>query len=54
MKKDLLSTVGFLIYIILSCFDRFILPIPDVIYIPVMVADIIMIFVGIILMKKNR
>ena len=41
MKKDLLGTlgyiIGFLIYIILSCVDRFIVPIPDIIYIILMV-----------------
>ncbi len=52
MKKDLLIAIGFIIYIVLSCVDRFIVSIPNVVYIPFMIVDIILIIIGIIIRKQ--
>ena len=58
MKKDLLGTlgyiIGFLIYFILSCVDRFIVPIPDIIYIILMVVALTLIVLGLITRRKNK
>jgi len=58
MKKDLLGAlgfvVGFLLYFILSCVDRFIIPIPDVIYIILMVVALILFIIGLITRRKNK
>ena len=54
MKNDYLIVVGFIIYIILSFIDRFIIPIPDIVYIPIMIVDLILIVTGIILRKREN
>ncbi|MBQ6884500.1 MAG: hypothetical protein IJN56_02050 [Clostridia bacterium] len=54
MKNEFLITAGFIVYIILSGIDRFFVSIPNIIYIPVMIANFILIIVGIILKRKNK
>lgn len=47
MKKELFRIIGFTTYIVLSCVDRFVAGIPDIIYIPVMIVALALIIVGI-------
>lgn len=54
MKNDIFIAVGFLVYIVLSCIDRFIIPIPDMVYIPVMILDFILLVIGIVLRKREN
>jgi hypothetical protein len=47
MKKNLLITIGILIYVILAIVDRVIIKIPDYIYIPVAILEFILLIIGI-------
>ena len=51
MKKNLLITIGILIYVILAIVDRVIIKIPDYIYIPVAILGIILLIIG---KKSNK
>ena len=46
MKTDGLIALGVLIYVLLSCLDRFIVSVPNFIYIPVMIVGIALVLVG--------
>lgn len=55
MKKgSIFTTVGMLIYLIVSIIDRFVLELADYIYIPIMIAGIILMIIGIIQNKRNK
>ena len=54
MKKSLLPILGIIIYIILAVFDKFILKVPDYIYISVGLLSIILIIIGLIKDRKNK
>ncbi len=55
MKEPrLLSTIGLLIYVIASIFNRFIKHIPDAIYIPIVLAALVLCFVGIWLDRRKK
>ena len=52
-ESKLIST-GVIIYIILNCISRFVIEIPNIIYIPIAILGIIMILVGAFIEKRNK
>lgn len=55
MKKgNIFTSIGMLIYLVISIIDRFVLKIADYIYIPIMIVGIILIIIGIIQNRKNK
>ena len=55
MKKEMyLQTIGIFIYIITSIIDRFIMAIPDYVYVPIMVIALSITVIGIIKNKRNK
>ena len=53
MKKNKLIGIGFLLYLLLTIVDRFILSIPDIIYIPTAILGIAFILTGIFQANKK-
>lgn len=53
MKKSLLPIVGIIMYIILSIVDKFIIKVPDCLYIAVGISSIVIIIIGIIKDRKK-
>ncbi|MEG0368088.1 MAG: hypothetical protein RR585_14695 [Coprobacillus sp.] len=51
-KSFVYVVVGALIYMIVSAIDRFLLPVENIIYIPVVIVAVIFMLIGII--KKGR
>ena len=45
---------GILIYVLLTCFHRFLYPIPDSIYIPFAIIGILLILYGFLVNKKRE
>jgi prepilin signal peptidase PulO-like enzyme (type II secretory pathway) len=55
MKKgSIFTTIGMLIYLVVSIIDRFVLEIADYIYIPIMLIGILIIIIGIIQNRRNK
>ncbi len=53
-KKSWLISLGIVIYILLSAFDKFVLPIPNYLYITIAVVGIALIILGFIMEQKNK
>lgn len=53
-KKNWLVSLGLVIYILLSAFDKFVLPIPNYLYITIAAAGIVLIVLGFIMAQKNK
>ena len=53
MKKSLLPIIGIIMYIILSIVDKFIIKVPDFIYITIGISSIIIIIIGIVKDRKK-
>jgi len=53
-KRNKFVTIGILIYIVSSVISRFILKIPDYIYVPIALIAIVLIFIGLIKERKNK
>ena len=51
--RSLISSIGILLYVVLSLTDRFFYNIPDYIYIPSAIVGIVIIIVGFIVDKKK-
>ncbi len=56
MKKEpsLFPSIAILIYVLTSLVDRFILKMPDYVYISIMVIAILMMVIGIVQNKKSK
>ena len=56
MKKEpsLLPSIAILIYVLTSLVDRFILKMPDYVYLSIMVIAILMMVIGIVQNKKSK
>ena len=54
MKKSLFPTIGIIMYMILSIVNKFIVKVPDYIYISVGLLSIILIIIGLIKDRKNK
>lgn len=54
MKNGFISSIGILLYVLLSAIDRFFYKIPDYIYIPIMILGVVIIIVGFIIDKKKK
>jgi len=52
-KRNKFVTIGILIYIVSSVISRFILKIPDYIYVPIALIAIVLIFIGLIKERKK-
>ena len=53
-ERSLISSIGILIYLVISIIDRFFYKIPDVVYIPVAVIGILIIIAGFLIDKKRN
>lgn len=53
MKKSLLPIIGIIMYVILSIIDKFVVKVPDYIYIIVGISSIVIIIIGIIKDRKK-
>lgn len=53
-ERSFFSSIGILLYVIVSLIDRFFYKIPDYIYIPLVILGIVIIIVGFILDKKRN
>ena len=53
-NKSKLISIGVIIYIILNSVSRFVVDIPNIIYIPIAILGIIMILVGAFIEKRNK
>lgn len=53
-SNEILRILGFGIYMIFSIVNRFITPIPDVVFIPIAVVSIGLIIAGLVVGKKNK
>lgn len=51
-KRNILVSVGIIIYVVSSIIDRFFYKIPDYVYIPIAILGILIIIVGFIKAKK--
>lgn len=51
-ERSLIISIGILLYVIMSVVDRFIVSIPDWIYIPIAILGIALIIIGFIKSKK--
>lgn len=52
--RSVLVSIGILIYIVMSGIDRLVYPIPDMIYIPVLIFGIVLILIGFFKNKKDQ
>ena len=52
-EKSFISSIGILLYVVLSVVDRFFYKIPDYVYIPLAILGIVIIIVGFIIDKKK-
>jgi len=53
-SNEILKILGFGIYIVTSLINRFVVFIPDVVYIPIAVVSIGLIIAGLVVGKKNK
>lgn len=53
-KKNTLTILGVIIYMVLSGIDRFIFSIPNIVYIPLAILGIILILIGFFKGKNKR
>ena len=52
-ERSFIGSIGILLYVVLSLIDRFIYKIPDYIYIPLAIFEIVIIIVGFVIDKKK-
>ena len=53
-NRSILTVIGILIYLVLTITNRFIYKIPDYIYIPISLMELIIIIIGIVRDNKNK
>ena len=53
-ERSFISSIGILLYVVLSLTDRFFYEIPDYIYIPLAVLGIVIIIAGFVIDKKKN
>lgn len=53
-EKSFISSIGILLYVVLSLVDRFFYQIPDYIYIPLAILGIVIIIVGFVKDKNKK
>lgn len=53
-SNEILKILGFGVYIVTSLINRFVVFIPDAVYIPIAVVSLGMIIAGLIIGKKNK
>lgn len=53
-SNDILKILGFGVYIVTSLINRFVVFIPDAVYIPIAVVSIGLIIAGLVVGKKNK
>ena len=53
-NKSKLISIGVIIYIILNSISRFVIDIPNIIYIPIAILGIVIILVGAFFEKRNK
>ena len=53
-ERSFITSIGILLYVILTVIDRFIFKIPNYVYIPLAILGIAIIFAGIVIDKKRK